>query len=198
MYAGIWTAIEASAASVFVTIATVIAYGRFNWKAVLEALLRTVKISGMIYMIIIGATIMGHLFFITGFREAVESVLMSFDLPGWGIMIVIMIILTILGTFLDVVALILISVPIFLPVAKAFGYSDVWFGVLMVIASEMALCTPPVGVNLFVIQGIAPKGTSLLTVARGAAPFIGVIWILVLIMIFYPEIATWLPDTMWK
>lgn len=198
MYAGIWTAIEASATSVFVTLVIVIAYGRFNWKAVQEALSRTVKISGMIYMIIIGATVMGHLFFITGFRETIENTLLYFNLPGWGLMIVIVLILTIMGTFLDVVALIMISVPIFLPVAKAVGYSDVWFGVLMVIASEMALCTPPVGVNLFVIQGIAPKGTSLMTVAKGAAPFIGVIWVLILMMIFFPEIATWLPNTMWK
>jgi tripartite ATP-independent transporter DctM subunit len=198
MYAGVWTAIEASAASVFVTLAVVLAYGRFKWSAVHDALLRTVRIAGMIYMIIIGATVMGHLFFVTGFREMVQHVLLQFNLPSWGTMILILLILTILGTFLDVVALIMISVPIFLPVAVAEGYSGVWFGVMMTVASEMALCTPPVGVNLFVIQGIAPPGTSLLTVARGAAPYIGVIWILVLIMIFFPETATWLPSTMWK
>jgi tripartite ATP-independent transporter DctM subunit len=196
MYFGVWTAIEASAASVMVTLCLVIFYRRFRWKLVLMALMGTVRIAGMIYMIVIGATVMGHLFFITGFRETVEKVLLQFNLPGWGTLIIIFVILMVLGTFLDVVALIFISVPIFLPVVTALGYSGVWFGVMMTIASEMALCTPPVGVNLFVIHGIAPKGTSLMDVARGAFPFIGVIWILILILIFFPTLVTWLPNTM--
>lgn len=196
MYAGIFTAIEASAVSVFMTLLLLIVYRRLNFSAVLEAARRTMKVSGMIYMIIVGATVLGHVFFITGFRETVAHLILGLSLPGWGTMIVILAILTVLGTFLDVIALIMISVPIFLPVAIQSGYDAVWFGVIMVIASEMALCTPPVGVNLFVIQGIAPRGTSLMTVARGAAPFIAVIWVLLLILIFVPEIVTWLPSRM--
>ena len=196
MYAGIFTAIEASAVSVFVTLVLLIAYRRLNTAGVLQAARTTIRVSGMIYMIIVGATILGHVFFITGFRDTVSNLLLGLNLPGWGTMIVILAILTVLGTFLDVIALIMISVPIFLPVAIQSGYDAVWFGVIMVIASEMALCTPPVGVNLFVIQGIAPRGTSLMTVARGAAPFIGVIWVLLLLLIFFPEIVTWLPSRM--
>lgn len=196
MYAGIFTAIEASAVSVFVTLILLIAYRRLNAASVLQAARTTIRVSGMIYMIIVGATILGHVFFITGFRDTVSNLLLGLNLPGWGTMIVILAILTVLGTFLDVIALIMISVPIFLPVAIQSGYDAVWFGVIMVIASEMALCTPPVGVNLFVIQGIAPRGTSLMTVARGAAPFIGVIWVLLLLLIFFPEIVTWLPSRM--
>lgn len=196
MYAGIFTAIEASAVSVFVTLALLVAYRRLNTAGVLQAARTTIRVSGMIYMIIVGATILGHVFFITGFRDTVSNLLLGLNLPGWGTMIVILAILTVLGTFLDVIALIMISVPIFLPVAIQSGYDAVWFGVIMVIAAEMALCTPPVGVNLFVIQGIAPRGTSLMTVARGAAPFIGVIWVLLLLLIFFPGIVTWLPSRM--
>lgn len=196
MYAGIFTAIEASAVSVFVTLVLLVAYRRLNTASVLQAARTTIRVSGMIYMIIVGATILGHVFFITGFRDTVSNLLLGLNLPGWGTMIVILAILTVLGTFLDVIALIMISVPIFLPVAIQSGYDAVWFGVIMVIASEMALCTPPVGVNLFVIQGIAPRGTSLMTVARGAAPFIGVIWVLLLLLIFFPGIVTWLPSRM--
>lgn len=195
MYAGVFTAIEASAISVLVSLAIIVLLGRFKVSSTVEALLRTTKTSGMIYMIIVGATVMGHVFFVTGFREMVAESLLQFDIPPWGTMIIIVLILTVLGTFLDVVALIMISVPIFLPVALKLGYDGVWFGVMMVVAAEMALCTPPVGVNLFVIQGIAPRGTSLLTVAKGAAPFIAVIWVLLLLMIFFPNIVTWLPNT---
>lgn len=196
MYAGIFTAIEASAVSVLATLILLLLYRRLNLPGVLEAMRRTIRVSGMIYMIIVGATMLSHVFFITGFRDIISDALIGMNLPGWGTMIMILLILTVLGTFLDVIALILIAVPIFLPVAIQSGYDGVWFGVIMVIASEMALCTPPVGVNLFVIQGIAPRGTTLMTVARGAAPFIGVIWVLLLLLIFFPQIVTWLPSRM--
>jgi tripartite ATP-independent transporter DctM subunit len=196
IYAGIWTAIEASAGSVFITLLICLAYRRLNWGAVKDALFRTVRISGMIYMIVVGANILGYLFFVTGFQTAIKDIVLSFALPGWGIIILMLLIMTVLGTFLDVIALILICVPIFLAIVLALGYSDVWFGIIMVAASEMALCTPPVGVNLFVIQGVAPKGTTLMDVAKGAAPYIGLIWLLLLLLIAFPELATWLPSTM--
>ncbi|MEW5914344.1 MAG: TRAP transporter large permease [Thermodesulfobacteriota bacterium] len=196
MYMGVWTAIEASAASVFISIIIIICYRRLSAAAVWDAVKRTVKISGMIYMIIIGANVMSYLFFVTGFQDAVSKFILHFSLPPWGTMLLILFIMTILGTFLDVIALITISVPIFLPLVTAAGYSDVWFGVIVTVASEMALCTPPVGVNLFVIQGIAPRGTTLLTVAKGAAPFIGVIWVLLVLLVAFPGLVTWLPGTM--
>lgn len=196
MYIGVWTAIEASAASVMITFIIIICYRRLKLAAVLDAVKRTIRVSGMIYMIIVGANVMSYLFFVTGFQDAVSKFILQFSLSPWGNMLLILLILTILGTFLDVIALITISVPIFLPVAIAAGYSDVWFGVIMTVASEMALCTPPVGVNLFVVQGIAPKGTSLLTVSKGAAPFIGVTWVLLALLVAFPELVTWLPSTM--
>lgn len=196
MYTGMFTAIEASAVSVLATIVMLLGYRRLNAASVLEAVRRTIRISGMIYMIIVGATILSYVFFITGFRDFVSDAVLGMDLAPWATMIVILLVLTVLGTFLDVIALMMICVPIFLPIVLAIGYDGVWFGVIMVIAAEMALCTPPVGVNLFVIQGISPPGTSLMTVARGAAPFIGVIWLLLLILIFVPELVTWLPSRM--
>ncbi len=196
MYMGVWTAIEASAASVFISLIIILAYGRLRWALVVDAVRRTIRISGMIYMIIVGANIMSYLFFITGFQEAVSDFILKFSLPPWGTMVLILFIMTVLGTFLDVIALITISVPIFLPIVMAAGYSDVWFGVIVTVASEMALCTPPVGVNLFVIQGIAPPGTSLMTVAKGAAPFIAVIWVLLILLVAFPHLVTWLPSTM--
>jgi tripartite ATP-independent transporter DctM subunit len=196
MYFGVWTAIEASAASVLISLIIIISYRRLNFAAVLDAVKRTIRISGMIYMIIVGANVMSYLFFVTGFQDAVSEFILHFSLPPWGNMLLILLIMTILGTFLDVIALITISVPIFLPIAIAAGYSDVWFGVIVTVASEMALCTPPVGVNLFVIQGIAPKGVSLLTVAKGAAPFIAVIWVLLVLLVAFPDLVTWLPNTM--
>lgn len=196
MFIGLFTAIEASAVSVFATLILLAFYRRLSWVRVFEAAWNTLKISGLIYMIIVGAGVLSHVFFLTGFSDLVAGLMTGMNLPGWATMVMMLLILTALGTFLDVIALIMIAVPIFFPVVLGAGYDGIWFGVVIVVASEMALCTPPVGVNLFVIQGIAPKGTSLMTVARGAAPFIGVIWILLLLLIFFPEIITWLPSKM--
>lgn len=196
MFMGLFTAIEASAVSVFAVLLLLLFYRRLALPNVLQAARNTLKLSGLIYMIIVGAGVLSHVFFLTGFSDFVAGLMTGMDLPGWATMLVMIVILTVLGTFLDVIALIMIAVPIFTPVVQAAGYDLVWFGVVMVVAAEMALCTPPVGVNLFVIQGIAPKGTSLMTVARGAAPFIGVVWVLLLLLIFFPEIITWLPSKM--
>ena len=101
-----------------------------------------------------------------------------------------------MGTFLDVIAMLTVTVPIFLPVIIKMGYDPVWFGIVATLFSEMAMITPPVGVNLFVIQGIAPKGTSLKDVAYGAAPYVGVIWLLAILLIMFPGIAMYLPSLM--
>jgi TRAP-type C4-dicarboxylate transport system permease large subunit len=102
----------------------------------------------------------------------------------------------ILGMFLDAPAMILIAVPIFLPIVDTLGFDYIWFGVVIVLAAEMAAVTPPVGMGLFVIHSIAPKGTTLMDCIIGAAPYVGILWILLLLLVFFPEIAMWLPGMM--
>lgn len=197
LFFGVWDAIETSAAGVFFALVLCWFYfGRLSWPPLKRALVGTVQTSVMIYMLIVGGNLLAYVFFITGLQADIKEFVTESGLPAWGIFVLIGLIYMILGTFLDVIAMLTITVPIFLPIVQATGYSPVWFGIFAVLFSEMAMITPPVGVNLFVIKGIAPPGTRVMDVAIGAAPYVGVIWLVTLLMIAFPGIALYLPSIM--
>lgn len=197
LFFGLWDAIEASAVGVFMALVICIIYFRYlSWKALKRALIGSVNTTVMIYMLIVGGNLLAYVFYVTGLQAMIGDFVVSLGVPGWAVIITMGIILMFMGTFLDVIAMLTVTVPIFLPVIIKLGYDPVWFGIIATLFSEMAMITPPVGVNLFVIQGIAPKGTSLKDVAYGAAPYVGVIWFLAILLIMYPNIAMYLPSLM--
>lgn len=197
LFFGLWDAIEASAVGVFIALLICIVYFRhLSWATLKRALIGSVNTTVMIYMLIVGGNLLAYVFYITGLQAMIGDFVVGLGVPGWGVIIVMGIILMILGTFLDVIAMLTVTVPIFLPVILKMGYDPVWFGIIATLFSEMAMITPPVGVNLFVIQGIAPKGTTLKDVALGAAPYVGVIWLMAILMITFPSIALYLPSLM--
>jgi C4-dicarboxylate transporter, DctM subunit len=104
--------------------------------------------------------------------------------------------LSLMGCFLDGLAIMLLSVPLFFPVVIKLGYDPIWFGVIIIIACELAQITPPVGLNLYIIKDLAPKGTKTSDVIAGAAPYVLVVWVLFILLLFYPQIALWLPSLM--
>jgi len=197
LFFGIWDAIETSAAGVLLALVLCLLYfRRLSWPPLKRALVSTVQTSVMIYMLIVGGNLLAYVFFITGLQADMKALVADSGLPGWAVLVLIGVIYMILGTFLDVIAMLTITVPIFLPIAEAAGFSPVWFGIFAVLFSEMALITPPVGVNLFVIKGIAPPGTRVMDVAIGSAPYVGVIWVVGLLLIAFPQIALYLPSIM--
>ena len=197
LFFGLWDAIEASAVGVFMALVICIIYFRhLSWKALKRALVGSVNTTVMIYMLIVGGNLLAYVFYVTGLQGMIGDFVVGLGVPGWAVIIVMGIILMLMGTFLDVIAMLTVTVPIFLPVIIKMGYDPVWFGIVATLFSEMAMITPPVGVNLFVIQGIAPKGTSLKDVAYGAAPYVGVIWLLAILLIMFPGIAMYLPSLM--
>lgn len=199
IYKGIWSPIEAGASSVFISLLICfIFFRRFYGRAIKSAVLNAVKISAMIYMLIIGGNMLAYVFYITGFQALLYDFVYNLALPGWIVIIIIGFIMMILGTFLDVIALLTVCVPIFLPIIEIYEYSPVWFGIVTIIFCEMAQITPPVGVNLFVILGISPKGTNIIDVAMGAAPYVVIIWILLILMIIFPELVLFIPNMMIK
>ena len=196
LYMGIWSPTEAGATGAVAAFCVCLAYRRVSWSTVKAAGFHTVQTFVMIYMLLFGAGLVAHLFFISGISAAVGATAAGLAMPPWLIIIFMWLVMMILGCFLDPPAIILICVPIFLPVVEAIGFDSVWFGVVMVLASEMAQLTPPVGIGLFIMQSIAPKGTTLMDCIRGAAPYVGILWVLLGLLIFYPDIAMWLPSTM--
>ncbi|MBW2058668.1 MAG: TRAP transporter large permease subunit [Deltaproteobacteria bacterium] len=196
IYAGIWAPTEAGAAGAFFVLLIVIFYGRLTRQSLKKAIASAGRTTVMIYMLVVGANIFSLLCFASGISDWLQEFILSFKLPNWGIIIILLLMITILGCFLDVMALLLIVLPISLPIVKSLGYDPVWWGIIMIVGCELAMITPPIGIHLFVILGIAEEGTTLWDVAMGAAPFVVVIWILFALLILFPELALWLPGHM--
>ncbi|HEY77702.1 MAG TPA: TRAP transporter large permease [Dehalococcoidia bacterium] len=196
LYMGIWSPTEAGATGAVAALLVCLAYRRVTWGKVKTASLRTVQTFVMIYMLLIGASLLAHLYFISGINAAIQSSVANLMVPTWLIIILMWFVMMILGMFLDAPAMVLIAVPVFLPIIEALGFDIIWFGVVIVLGAEMAGITPPVGLALFIIQSIAPKGTTLMDCIIGAAPYVGILWILLGLLIAFPEIAMWLPSMM--
>jgi C4-dicarboxylate transporter DctM subunit len=196
LYMGIWSPTEAGATGAVAAFVVCLAYRRVRWSTIKSATFNTVKTFVMIYMLLFGASLIAYLFFISGISAAIGAAAAALALPSWLVIIIIWLVMMVLGCFLDPPAIVLITVPVFLPVIESLGFDIVWFGVVMILAAEMAQLTPPVGIGLFIMQSIAPRGTTLMDCILGAAPYVGILWILLLLLIFLPEIAMWLPGLM--
>jgi TRAP-type C4-dicarboxylate transport system permease large subunit len=149
----------------------------------------------MILVIVAGATIFGHFLAITRIPFDIAAWIADLHWPSHAVMIVIILIYLIGGCFLDALALIMLTVPIFYPVVLQMGYDPIWFGVIIVLVTQMGVLTPPVGVNVYVVSGVA-RDIPLHVIFRGVIPLLLAIIFLALILIPFPEIALFLPRLM--
>jgi len=159
------------------------------WKAVAE----TTRITAMVFLIIAGATIFGHFMAITRAPFALSEWVGGLPLPPVVIMVFIMAIYLIGGCFMDSLALVTLTIPILYPIITEMGYDPIWFGILIILAAEMGVITPPVGVNVYVIKGVAPD-VSMNKIFRGIWPFLGAEVVATLMILFVPQIALFLPN----
>ena len=195
LFFGFFTPSEAGAIGVLGMLVIALFKRELTWQNFSTALGETLKISAMIFLIIAGATVFGHFLAITRLPFEMSDWVVSLELPR--VLIISMIILAYLvgGCFMDAMALILLTIPIFFPVSQALGYDPIWFGIMIVLVVEMACITPPVGINVYVMKGVA-KDTPLETIFKGIIPFLIVEAILVLLLICVPEIVLFLPGLM--
>ncbi len=147
----------------------------------------------MVLFIIAGAILFGHFMAVSKIPFGLADWVGGLPLHRMAIMGVIIFIYFIGGFFMDSMALIVVTLPIFYPVVQKLGFDPIWFGVMIVLLCEMGVITPPVGVNVFVIKGIAPD-VPLNQIFRGIFPFLGAIILLAIVILFVPQIATWLPS----
>jgi TRAP-type C4-dicarboxylate transport system permease large subunit len=147
--------------------------------------------SGMIYAMMAAAMCFGSFFTLSRIPESLRSLVENPQLPGIAVIMILTLMYLILGCFIDGVALILITTPIFLPVVVGVGYEPIWFGLYMVVIIGMGGITPPVGVSCYVVSGTS--GVNLQTVFKGSVPFIFAFIAMALLMALIPGIATWLP-----
>lgn len=193
IYFGIFTASEAAAAgSLYAILVAVLVYRNFGFRDLWACAYATMRTSMMVFLIIAGAAMFGHAITLVRLPVGVTEAVASFGLGPIGFVLVVMGLIFILGMFLESIAIILITTPILLPTMLALGIDPIWYGVLLMINLELAMITPPVGMNLFVIKGItdAPLGT----IVRGAAPFVAIMIVGLGGLIAVPELATWLPE----
>lgn len=166
---------------------------QLTWQGLLIAVKDALRISCMVMVIVTGAIIFGHFMAVTRIPLVLADWVVGLPLPTAAIMGVIVLIYLLGGCFMDALALITLTIPIFYPVVLALGFDPIWFGVIIVLVTEMGVITPPVGVNVYVIKGIA-KDVPLETIFKGVLPFLGALLVAVGILMAFPQIATFLPD----
>lgn len=195
MYLGVVTPTEAAALGAFASLILATAYRRLTWRIVTAAFKDTVGPTAMVMLIIIFASIFSHEVALIGAPKAIFQVITDLELPPWGVFSSIFFILILVAYALEELSVMIIMLPFLFPLITGLGYDPLWFGIIMVVWLEMGFITPPVGINLFVIQGVA-KGASMKEIAWGATPFVIIMIIFVCILFIFPDLALWLPRQM--
>ena len=195
IFFGIFSPTEAASAGAFLTILLSIVRKQLTWQGFVQALADTTRISCMVMVIVAGAVVFGHFMAVTR---------IPYDLAGWVgalplnrnvVMIIIIFVYLFGGCFMDAMAMIMLTIPIFFPVATTLGFDPIWFGVVIVLISEMGVVTPPVGVNVYVVFGVA-KDVPLEEKFKGVLPMVIALLICNLVILFFPQIALFLPSLM--
>jgi len=194
IYFGIFTASEAAAVgSLYALLVARFVYRRLSLRDLFDCGYATMRTSMMVFMIIAGAAMFGHAITIMRLPVGVTEAVATMGLGPLGFIVVVMGLIFVMGMFLESLSIILITTPILLPTMVKLGIDPVWYGVLLMINLELAMITPPVGMNLFVIKGITDA--PLAEVVKGAAPFVLLMLAGLAVLIAVPGLATWLPHT---
>jgi len=197
LLAGIATATEASAIGAVLALLIVIARGRFEWATFYSALLETGRTSAMILFIVVGATAFTGVFNITGGLRASQDLMRGIAGDPYTLVAMMMIVVFVLGMFLDWTGIVLLCFPIFLPLATEMGIDALWFVVLMAVVLQTSFLTPPFGYALFYMRAIAPPNVTTADIISGVLPFIALIILMCVLVIIFPPIVTWLPSTLY-
>lgn len=196
IYSGITTPTEAGAIGVLGAFLIAAIRRRLNHRTFVAALSKATQVSVAILIILAAAYTFSQFLNIVRIPEAVATWLAGLGLPGWGSMLVIMISLIVLGCFIDGASLIIVTTPILLPTITALGFDPLWYGILLVLNIEIAVITPPVGLNLYALKSCMGDRLSLEEIIKGTVPFILVDTICLLLFMFVPWLALWLPGHM--
>jgi len=192
IYSGLFTASEAGAiAALYSIFLCTVWYKTMTWKVFTTSVMKAGAISSMIILIIIGANITGNLITMTQITQQLVAFINSLAIPSWVYILIIVILLIIMGGPLEAVSIMIITVPILYPIITALGFNGVWFGIIQCVVGELALISPPEGINLFILQEIG-KATAA-EVSWGVVPFLIIMGVFLLLLCIFPQLAMWLP-----
>lgn len=195
IFLGVATPSEAAALGATGALVLAAAYRRLTWQAVKKALLATVKVTVMVNMIVMSAVAFSQLLAFTGAVRELGNLAIGLPVPPIVIVIAMQVVMIFMGMFIEDFSMIMISVPIFFPVIRALGLDPMWFGILMLVNLQMAIISPPFGLLLFTLKGVAPDAT-MADIYRAGIPILLLILILLALLLIFPQLVTWLPGLM--
>jgi tripartite ATP-independent transporter DctM subunit len=195
IYMGLFTPAEAAGIGAFGALILGFLKKKLTWAKLLASLTDSVKNTAMIMLLLIGANIFGYFLTMSQIPFLLSEAVVALPFPNYLIMVTILLVYILLGAFMPVIPAIILTVPIFFPVVTSLGYNPIWFGVMIVMVVEIGQITPPVGMNVFALSGVA-KGISLTTIYRGIVPFLAMNVLLMILIFIFPTIALYLPSLM--
>ncbi len=195
IYGGIVTPTEASAVGCASVALVALAMRRLTLKGLMDALDQAATISGVLFFVVIGGIFISRFLVLTGLTPSAVDLIVSLELSSYGVIAMLVLLYLVLGTFLETFGLLVLTLPFVMPVFIDLGIDKVWVGIFLVLMIEMALITPPVGLNVFVMHKVAPD-IGLPTIFRGSLPFVAITLVAVALFTFVPELVLWLPRQM--
>ncbi len=193
IFFGLAAPTEAAAMGGFGAALLCAAYGKLTWANLQDVVYLTMKASAMILILTVGANIFTGVFLALGGGQVIESFLMGMALPPIGILVLVMIIVFVLGMFVDWIAILLILIPVLSPIIKSQGFDPLWFALLVCVNLQTSYLTPPFAYSIFYLKGVAPKSVEVAHIYRGVIPFLMLQLIGLTLCIIFPKIVTWLP-----
>ncbi len=193
MLTGWATPTEAAALGALSVVVLAACYGEMTWSAWVKSLEGALRITVMSFLIIFGSATFAQILAFTGASSGLMNWALSFELTPMGMLMIMLAMILFLGCFMDQLSMMLLTAPIFFPLAKTLGFDLTWFGLIMLLALEIGYTTPPFGLLLFVMKGVAPPETTMKDIYLAAMPFIACVLLLIAIIIVFPPLATWLP-----
>jgi tripartite ATP-independent transporter DctM subunit len=193
MVAGYATPTEAAAVGCLGVMVLAVCYGALSWQNFRRSVDAALRVTVMAFLIILGSATFSQILAFSGASSGLISWATKFDLSALGMLLVMIGIILFLGCFMDQLSMMLLTAPIFFPLAKTLGFDLTWFGLIMLLALEMGYTMPPFGLLLFVMKGVSPPGTRMRDIYLAGLPFIACVVLLILLVIYIPPLATWLP-----
>jgi len=195
MYTGFFTPVEASSVGAFLTFLIAALRRSLTWQASKTVILQTMNATATVFLIIIGAFVFIPFMSLTELPGQLVTLLTSLPIGQVGILLIIIAVYIVLGMFLESIAMLVLTIPVVIPIAIGLNWDLIWFGVIIVVVLEMGMISPPVGINVFVVKSIAPD-VPMSTIFRGIWPFWLAMALMIVLLIAFPQIALYLPETL--
>lgn len=194
IYGGLATPTESAAIGVVIALGFILFSGKMSLELLVHCSMQAAKTTGMVIIVLMCALMLNVTLAMLGVTQALTAWVGSFGLSAMGLLLLLLVFYVLLGTFMDAMSMLVLTVPITVPMVVAVGIDPIWFGIFIVLMCEIALITPPVGMNLFVVQGVRKDGGSFNDVILGSVPFVIIMALFTLLIMMWPDLVMWLPD----